>query len=70
MSARVILICEETLDQLFYYGKYRVVETWMDDHRHYFYASNFIYPFKRVELDEKERASLREHKALRLVPYD
>lgn len=42
----------------------------MDDHRHYFYASNFIYPFKRVELDEKERASLREHKALRLVPYD
>ena len=45
--------------------EYRVVETWMDDRRDYYYASNFVYDFKRVELNDKEKESLRKHKALR-----
>lgn len=37
----------------------------MDDRRDYYYASNFVYDFKRVELNDKEKESLRKHKALR-----
>jgi len=43
----------------------RVVEAWMDQHRDYYYASNFVYEYKRISLDEKDKNSLREHKALR-----
>mgnify|MGYP001799313891 FL=1 len=37
----------------------------MDDRRDYYYASNFVYDFKRVELNDEEKESLRKHKALR-----
>ena len=37
----------------------------MDQHRDYYYASNFVYEYKRISLDEKDKNSLREHKALR-----
>lgn len=39
----------------------------MDEHRDYFYATNFVYSYKRVELDDQEKESLKKHKALRWV---
>lgn len=39
----------------------------MDEHRDYFYATNYVYDYKRVELDEKEKRSLLEQQALRYI---
>ena len=43
----------------------RVAETWMDTYKKYFYASTYIYPFKRVNLTHDEWRTLEKRKELR-----
>jgi len=40
----------------------RVVETWLPSRRDYYYASSFVYSYKRAEYTDEERASLRERR--------
>ena len=43
----------------------RVAETWMGGMKKYFYASTFVYPFKKTRFSRSEEASLAERKRLR-----
>lgn len=43
----------------------RVAETWMDGLKKFFYASTFIFPYKRTHLTEEEDRTLMERKNLR-----